>query len=249
MIEDLFEDLSQLGLRIIIQIMYFCRKFLNDRIMNTFFWILIVAGLLCGVLACTSKKSESGYNYNDWFQKSQHISEQLLAFLSKMQNNTELCSFVESQIGAVLRLNGKTITEPCEKLSYLIQMDLVKCYKIMDYKPSDIDKRSIPMFLFYSKLTDAEVNITLDKINTYKTHCGDTYCKIMNQLTRSVLKSSDIFFVAEYLKYSNKELLTEYVQLLLKFGYAVAGAKGKVSNDDNEALNRVFNYLRDSACI
>ena len=211
--------------------------------MSNIFWILIVAGLLCCILANKTKKSdpESKYNYNDWFHESLEISKELLVFLSKIQNDTELCAFVESQTGAVLRLNGKTITDPKEKLNYLMQMDLVKCYTIMDYRPSDIDKRSIPMFLFYSKLSDPEVNIALDNINTYKTHCGEAYCKIMDQLTMSVSKSSDIFFVAEYLKYSNKEQLSAYVQLLLKFGYAVAGAKGKVSNDDDKALDRVFN--------
>ena len=218
--------------------------------MSTFIWILIVAGLLCGVFARKSKKSDSEpkYNYDDWFQKAKEIYEELSAFLFKMQNDTELCAFVESQTGAVLRLNGKTITDPKEKLNYLMQMDLVKCYTIMEYKPFDADRRSIPMFLFYSKLTDSEVNITIDNIDTYKTHCGEAYCKIMDQLTRSVLKSSDIFFVAEYLKYSNKELLSEYAQLLLKFGYAVAGANGKVSKKDDEALDRVFDYLRE-ACI
>lgn len=215
--------------------------------MSGLLWIIILGGIIYLISNIRSDKSktETKYDYNEWFNKALENADNALDFLSKMQNDTDLCSFVASQTGAVLRFNGKTITSPKEKLKLLMTMDLVKCYTIMGYRPSSSDKRSIPMFMFYSKLTDSKTDITIDNIEDYRDNTRESFNKIMEQHVKSVMNSSDVFFVAEYLKHNNKELLSEYVRTLLSFGYSVAGAKGKVSQKDDDALDRIFN-LREA---
>lgn len=215
--------------------------------MDLFSIVLIISALiiLFSIMKTKESQPEEKYDYNVWFDRANASVAEAVDFLSKLQADEGLCSFIESQRSAVLRLNGKTITCPLEKLKNLFLMDLAKCYEIMDYSPTGSDRRNIPMLLFYSKLTDPETEITVDTLSVYREHCQDSFNKIMEQISGSIKKSSDIFFVAEYLKHYNKELLSEYVRIVLGFGYIVAGAKGKVSNKDEHALDRVFNYLRE----
>lgn len=214
--------------------------------MSTFLWIIIIGVFITSIASIKPRRSKSRYDYNEWFSKSLNAVQDLLDFLSKMQNDTDLCSFIESQKGAILRLNGKTITSPEEKLMHFLTMDVAKCYAILGYDPSAKDRRGIPMFVFYARLTEPETDITISNISDYRERCDEAYTKLMGQLQNSLKKSSDIFFVSEYLKHHNKDLLHEYVRILLQFGYAVAGAEGKVSDKDDTALDRVFNLLGES---
>jgi len=218
--------------------------------MDVFSIILIACALilLLGSKKTSRSQPEEKYDYNVWFDRANDSVAKAIEFLSRLQADEKLCSFIESQSSAVLRLNGKTITCPREKLRHFFLMDLAKCYEIMDYSPAGSDRRSIPMLLFYSKLTDPETSITADTLPTYREHCQDFFDKIMEQISRSIKNSSDIFFVAEYLKHYNTDLLSEYVRIVLSFGYSVAGAKGKVSENDEQALDRIFNYQRET-CI
>lgn len=213
--------------------------------MSIFSTILTIAVIVLAIHFIKTNKSQpkEKYNYVVWFDRTSDAVDGVLNFLYKLQSDKDLCSFIESQKGATLRINGKTITSSHEKLKHLFLMDVAKCYATMDYSPAGSDRRSIPMFLFYSRLSDPSVSITIDTLPTYKEKCQDSFDRIMGQLSNSVKKSTDIYFVAEYLKHYNKELLSEYVKTLLKFGYAVAGAKGKVSKKDDQALDRIFNYL------
>lgn len=215
--------------------------------MDLFSIVLIISVLivLSSIMKTNKSQPEEKYDYNVWFDRANDSVAKAIDFLSRLQADEELCSFIESQSSAILRLNGKTITCPREKLKNLFLMDLAKCYEIMGYSPTGSDRRSIPMLLFYSKLTDPETEITVDTLSVYREHCQDSFNKIMEQISRSVKNSSDVFFVAEYLKHYNKELLSEYVKIVLAFGYSVAGAKGKVSKKDDLALDRVFNYLME----
>ena len=218
--------------------------------MDIFSIVLIVCALVLifGSMKANKSQPKEKYDYNVWFDRANDSVAKAIEFLSRLQADEKLCSFIESQKSAVLRLNGKTITYPREKLRHLFLMDLAKCYEIMNYSPAGSNRRSIPMLLFYSKLTDPEVSITVDTLLTYREHCQDSFDKIMGQIGRSVKNGSDIFYVAEYLKHYNKDLLSEYVRVVLSFGYSVAGAEGKVSEKDEQALDRIFNYQRE-ICI
>lgn len=215
------------------------------------FSIVLIASvliLLFGNMKTNKSRPKEKYDYNVWFDRANDSVVKAIGFLSKLLSEEKLCAFIESQSGAVLILNGKTITSPHEKLRCLFLMDLAKCYEIMGYSPTGSDRRSIPMFLFYSKLTVPETSITVDTLATCREHCQDSFNKIMEQIGRSIKNSSDVFFVAEYLKHCNADLLSEYVRVVLSFGYSVAGANGKVSNKDEKALDRALNYLRE-ICI
>ena len=115
--------------------------------MGTLIWFLIACGLLSAILANSSgSRSKTKYNYDEWFDRVRHNTDNLINFLSKLQNDDALCEFVESQTGAVLKYNGKIISDPKDKLKQLLLMDVVKCYTIMGYSPSSNSKRSIPFF-------------------------------------------------------------------------------------------------------
>lgn len=213
--------------------------------MGTLIWFLIACGLLSAILANSSgSRSKTKYNYDEWFDRVRHNTDNLINFLSRLQNDDALCEFVESQTGAVLKYNGKIISDPKDKLKQLLLKDVVKCYTIMGYSPSSNSKRSIPFFLFYSKLTDPDIKIGIENIDIFMEKCKESFCSISSQLVNSVSKSSDILFIAEYLKHYDLDVMHEYVRILLEFGYKVAGAEGKVSKADDQKLDIIFNYTR-----
>ena len=212
--------------------------------MITFIIILTIAVLIYGLMSKTNEPKIK-YDYNIWFETTKESVDSILNFLADAQSNKKLCDFIESQTGAVLKLNGRMITSPIEKLENLLLMDLIKCYKIMEYDPAQADIRSIPIFLFYSKLKDSEVNITPENLEIFRKDCQESFISIMQQLSRSVSRSTDVFFIAEYLKHFDKELVTKYITVLMRFGYKVAGAKGKVSKQDESELDKIFNYIRE----
>ena len=213
--------------------------------MGTLIWFLILCGLIYAILTKSpGSKPKTKYNYNDWFESVCLNSDDLINFLSKLQTDDALCEFIESQKGAILKYNGKIISDPKDKLKQFLIMDVAKCYVIMGYSPSSNSRRSIPFFLFYSKLTDRDIKVNIENIDSFMQKCQESFGSISTQLVNSVSKSSDVFFIAEYLKHYNLDALHEYIRILLEFGYKVAGAEGKVSKTNDQQLDIIFNYTR-----
>ncbi len=186
---------------------------------------------------------------NNYFDVSKSEAMSLYTYIKSLEKNESFLKFLSEKVSGLDDLD-KNVKFPKNntKLTMVILIDLIKCFKQLDHPIAINSKEFLCLNLLFNKLmweNDDFDSLCVDE--KYKfAELKAEYCDAISKVTAPVLDQPNGFIFAEILGAYDADMVKEYRVHLYRFSSIVAKADGIISPKESAWLSSLLQTIPDN---
>lgn len=182
----------------------------------------------------------SGQITEQYFNDLLSAAKRILDFGKNIADNPVLCSLVEKHILGEIKLNGKILTGPKDKIPVLLWADVTRCYMGLGHDIDVSSNEGLGLLFYNTLMLDSDIQLEYRFLDVIRSKLKDSVEKVIRDAVASLQCDKDMFIIETCLKEVDMQLHNQYVVLLYRFASLIAKADKKISDKETSWLNKIM---------
>ena len=184
-----------------------------------------------------SAKEGVGEEYfNDLFD----AAKRLLVFGDALADDEDFCRIVGDSISGNVNWNGKSLSEPKEKIPIYLWADVIHCYSGLGHGFDLSTNEGLGVVLFNSIMARRDFHIEYRFWNMFKDNLIEASESFTRKTVSNMSENNELFLLETCLKGYNKQLHNQYIVLLYRFASLIAKADKMISSTEASWLDKIM---------
>ena len=184
--------------------------------------------------------SFSGHISEQYFNDLLESAKRLLIFGDSLAKNQGFCKLVEESISGDINWNGKTLTNPKEKIPVYLWIDIIRCYSGLGHDLDLSTNEGLGILMYNTLMIDQNFQFEYRFLDYIRKELVAKAENLTRNAVASLSRNKDVFLLEVCLKEFNKQLHNQYVVLLYRFASLVAKADKSISSTEADWLNKII---------